>query len=201
MDTKQAELELSVIKKIMEDSRRVVSDNGWHYIFWGVIVTIALIANYIMALSHVDMKFAGIMWFVMMVSAAIVEGVIERRNEKKRKAMTFAAKLLGSLWTSSGIAMFMIGFIGTISGAYNPVYISPLISIVLGVAYFTSGAIQQIKWLQMLSVGWWLGAIGTFAFPGIHTLLIFAAMIVCFQIIPGVILFKKWKKEKAPKHK
>jgi len=89
--------------------------------------------------------------------------------------------------------MFMLGFIGTISGAYNPVYICSLISIVLGVAYFTSGSIQQIKWLKMLSFGWWAGSVFTFLFPSVHTLLIFAIMMFCFQIIPGVILYKKWK--------
>ena len=51
MEKNQAELELSVIKKIMEDSRNVVMDNGIHYIFWGIIVTAALLVNYIMLLT------------------------------------------------------------------------------------------------------------------------------------------------------
>jgi hypothetical protein len=89
----------------------------------------------------------------------------------------------------------MFGFVGTMSGAYNSVYICPLIATVLGVSYFTSGAIQQIKWFQMLSLGWWAGAIITFVFPSIHTLLIFAIMMLFFQITPGVVLYRKWKNE------
>ena len=194
-DSKQAELELSVIKKIMEDSRTVAINNGWHYIFWGIVVSFALIANYIMALMKVSMNYQGMMWFVLMISAAIAASIYERFADKKRKVRTFAGKLLGSLWFAGGIAMFMFGFMGTISGAYNPVFICPIISTVLGVTYFTSGAIQQIKWLQRLSFGWWAGAILTFLYPGIHTLLIFALMMICFQVLPGIILNRKWKKE------
>lgn len=195
MDSKQAESELAVIKQMMADCGRVVADNGRHYIFWGVVVTAALIANYIMALQNVPMKYAGLMWFITMISASIIDWIIGIRESKKSRVKTFAGKLLGSLWTASGLSMFMLGFVGTITGAYNPIYICSLISIVLGVAYFTSGAIQQIRWLKMLSVGWWAGAIFTFAFPSVHTLLIFAIMMICFQVIPGFILYKKWKKE------
>ncbi len=193
MDTRQAESELALIKQMMLDSRRVIADNGWHYTFWGVVVTITLTANYIMALQNVPMKNAGLMWFITMVSAAIIDGIIGRRESRKRRVKTFAGQLLSSLWLASGISMFMLGFIGTLTGAYNPIYICSLISIVLGVAYFTSGSIQQIKWLKMLSLGWWAGAAYTFVFPSVHTLLIFAIMMVCFQVIPGMILYKRWK--------
>ncbi len=185
MDTKQAELELSVIKKIMEDSRNVVCNNGWHYIFWGAVVSSALIANYIMLLLRISNEFVGWMWFVLMISAAIIAILWERRKEKKRLVKTFAG----------GIAMFMFGFMGTISGAYNPVYICPIISTVLGVTYFTSGEIQQLKWQKRLSFGWWAGAIFLFLFPSVHTLLIFALMMIGFQTIPGIILNRKYKKE------
>jgi len=193
MDTKQAESELALIKQMMADSRRVVADNGWHYIFWGVVVTAALIANYIMVLQHISMNYAGLMWFITMISASIIDRIADKKYAGKRRVSTFAGKLLSSLWSASGISMFMLGFVGTITGAYNAIYICSLISVVLGVAYYTSGAIQQIKWLQWLSLGWWAGAVYTFVFPSVHTLLIFAVMMVCFQVVPGIILYKKWK--------
>jgi hypothetical protein len=192
---RRAELELSVIKKIMEDSRNIVCNNGWHYIFWGVVVSAALIANYIMALTRLSQNYAGLMWFVLMVGAAITGAIYERRADKKRQVKTFAGRLLGSLWFAGGVAMFMFGFIGTISGAYNPIYVCPVISTVLGVTFFTSGEIQQLKWQKALSFGWWGGAILLFLFPSVHTLLVFALMLIFLQVIPGIILNRKWKKE------
>ena len=197
MESKQAELELSVIKKIMEDSRNIALNNGWHYILWGAVVSCALIANYIMALMRVENNSIGLMWFVLMISTAIAGSIYERRVSKRRPVQTFAGKLLSSLWFAGGIAMFIFGFAGTVSGAYNPVYVCSVISTVLGVTYFVSGEIQQIKWLKWLSLGWWAGAVYTFFFGSVHTLLIFAFMLIFFQVIPGIVLNRKYKKEFA----
>jgi hypothetical protein len=195
MDSTQAELELSVIKKIMEDSRKAAHDNGWHYIFWGALVSISLVANYILALMRINMKYAGLMWFIAMTTGAIIGAIIERKDKNKRRAHTFAGKMLGSLWFASGISMFIFGFVGTMTGAYNPVFICPVVSTALGVAYYTSGALQQIKWLKNLSYGWWTGAVLLFIFPSVHTLLIFAVMMIVFQITPGIILNNNYKNQ------
>lgn len=195
MEAKQAESELSVIKKIMEDSRRINIDNGIHYIFWGVLVTIALVANYIMLLTKSSGNYIGLMWLILMVSGGIIDGLIGRNQGRTQKVHTYAGNILGSLWFASGISMFIFGFLGPISGAYNSIFICPIICTSLGISYFTSGAIQQVGWLRNVSIGWWTGAAFLFIFPSIHSLLIFAIMMVCFQIIPGIILNKKSKEE------
>ena len=195
METKNAELELSLIKKMMEDSRRLNIDNGIHYIFWGILVTIALLINYAMVLLKVPGNYIGLAWFILMLSGALIDGIIGRRQSKSSKVTTFTSRIMGSLWFASGIAMFMYGFLGTITKAYNPVFICPIISTSLGISYFTSGAIQQIKWLQNISFGWWAGAAFMFIFPSVHTLLIFAVMMICLQVIPGLILNKKSKQD------
>ena len=195
MESKQAEQELSIIKTIMEDSRNIVLNNGWHYIFWAIIVSAALIANYIMLLIKLNGSYIGWMWFALMIGAAITASLWERRIDKRRPVKTFAGKMLGSLWFAGGIAMFMFGFIGSISGAYNSIYICPIISTVLGVTFYISGEIQQLKWQKLLSIGWWAGAIVLFMLPSVHTLLIFAIMLIVFQAVPGIILNRKYKKE------
>lgn len=191
----KAEEEISVIKKIMEDSKKAIVDNGWHYIYWGSIVTAALITNYVMVLNRVSVNSQGMLWFISMTGAAILEGVIERRREKHTKVKTFAGRLLNTLWSASGVCMFILGFAGILSGAYSAIMIFPLISIILGMAYLISGIIQSVKWLSAICVFWWSGAVLLLLFPGLHSMLIFAGMIVCFQVVPGVIMFIQSKKE------
>lgn len=193
METTHAESELSLIRKIMDDSRKINTDNGIHYIFWGIVVTVALVINYVLLLTRSYMNYIGLMWLVLMISAAVIDGLIGRKQEKRSKVSTFAGRTLGSLWLASGVAMFMFGFVGTMTKAYDPVFISPIISTTLGISYFTSGTIQQIGWLRNTAIGWWAGAVVMFVFPGVHTLLIFAVMLICLQIIPGVLLYKKSK--------
>jgi len=193
--TTKAEEEISVIKQIMEDSRKAVVENGWHYIYWGSIVTAVIIANYLMIVFNISIYAQGMLWFFTMPAAAIVEGVIDRKKEKNENVKTFTGRLINTLWTGAGICMFILGFAGSVSGAYSAVTIFPLISIVLGSAYLISGVIQQVKWLSVISVFWWGGSVVMLLFPGKHSMLIFAGMLVCFQVIPGLILFVQSKRE------
>lgn len=195
METRQAELELSLIKKMMDDSRKISLDNGWHFIYWGSLVTTALLLNYILIIVHAKQQYIGWMWLIMMIGGAIAGGIMEKRHERKKKVHTIAGRIIGSLWFASGIAMFIYGFLGSISGGYNSVYICPVISTSLGISYFTTGEIQQVKLLKYVAFGWWVGAVFLFFYPGIHTLLIFALMMICFQIAPGVIINRKFKKD------
>jgi hypothetical protein len=191
----QAELELTLIRKIMEDSRRTAVDNGKQYILWGLLVSMALITNYIMALMKIAMKYSGMMWIVSMALGILIAFIMERMDKRKRSSNTLAGKMLGALWLAAGITMLLYGFLGPISKAYNPIYISPIISFVLAVAYYASSEIQQIKWFKWLALGWWLGGVYMMLLPSVHTLLINAIMLIGLQAVPGYILYKKWKKD------
>jgi hypothetical protein len=194
METKQAELEITLIKKMMEDSRKIIVCDGKDYIVWGCLVLIGLVGTYIsitMEISYV----VGWLWIIVIGIGWIYSLVIHWFISAKDRVHTLAGKILGGISISCGIAMTLIGFLGTYSGALEEWGISPMMSIVLGVAYFVSGIIYGQPWVKYLSFGWWGGAIVMFLFPGMHILLIFAAMMILFQIIPGIIFYIKWKKE------
>lgn len=190
-DNKQAELEISLIKKIMDDSRQAVEYNGIHFIFWGTLVAICLIINYFFVISGTAGKYAGILWSVAMPIGAITDAFIGWRMQKKQPASTFAGRMLGSLWLASGIAMFIFGFLGPAAGAYKHVFICPVISTLLGATYFTSGSLQQLPWLRNLSLAWWGGAALMYLWPGKQTLLVFALMMILLQVLPGMMLYRK----------
>lgn len=188
------EFELAVIRKIMEDSRYTVEYNGIHFIFWGVLVTFCLIANYFMILDGTADKYSGMLWAILMPLGAVADFFIGWKVAEKNRVSTFAGRLLGSLWLASGIAMFMFGFLGPLSGAYKPVFISPVISTALGISYFASGSIQQLPWLRNLAFGWWAGAALMFLWPGKQTLLVFAVMMLFLQVVPGFIINRNRKR-------
>jgi hypothetical protein len=194
-DNTTPEIELAVIRKIMEDSRQVVANNGIHFIFWGILVSVCLFANYYMLMTKTALDKVGMMWAAAMTLGAIADGILRKSLERKQKVLTFGGRLLGSLWTASGIAMFMFGFLGPISGAYNPIYICPVISTMLGVSYMVSGSIQQLPWLRNIALGWWIGAAAMFFLPGRHTLLVFALMMLLLQVLPGILINRSNKKK------
>ncbi|MFC2092924.1 hypothetical protein ACFLSV_03390 [Bacteroidota bacterium] len=194
MDTKQAELEITLIKKIMQDSRKIIVFDGKGFIIWGVLILIGLIGTYISIMMEVS-YYVFWLWIIVIGIGWIYNLVTHWIIGSKVRVRTFAGKILGGVWLSCGIAMTLIGFLGTYSGALRGWGISPMMSIILGIAYFVSGIIYGHPWAKCLSFGWWGGAIVMFLFPGLHILLIFAVMMIMFLITPGILFYVKWKKE------
>jgi hypothetical protein len=197
MEKQQAELEISMIKKIMEDSRKIVVYDGVGFIIWGVLVTAALLGTYFVILFK-QYSYIPWIWVFFMGGGWIYSIWHYRRKESKNKVKTLAGKIMGGLWISAGITMSIIGFVSPLGHSVSPYAISPLISVILGITYSVSGIVHQQVWLRNLAVGWWAGAVIMFLYPGPQTLLIFACMMVVLQTIPGIIIYSTFKKEYQP---
>ena len=187
--------ELAYIKKIIQDSRRKVIDNGLGFIIWGILVLLGLLSTYYMLVNKIHL---GIPWnWIILVGLGWIYTFYQviRKVKKQKQPSSFAEKIIGALWFSSGLSMTLFGFIAPASGAVNGVFISPMISVVLGIAYFVSGFIYDYKWISSLAFGWWIGAIVMFFYPGMQVFLIMSLMLILLQIVPGIILYLKFKKE------
>jgi hypothetical protein len=83
---------------------------------------------------------------------------------------------------------------------YPDVFTSPLAAIILGIGYFVTGDIVSLKWMKALSIGWWGGALFMLFFPNKEGILVLAGLMLFFQTIPGIIVYRKCKKEEAATH-
>jgi hypothetical protein len=187
MDEKQALEELTYIKQIIDESRKTIIYNGKDYIFWGIIVAFGM-------LLHVFIYIYWL-WLIIVAVGWSYSFYLHFTQRKKRRKSTFAGKIIWSVWLANGIGMSIIGFIGTYSHGVNPAYLNAIFASLLATAYFISGMIVDNKIMRVLSILWWCGSIAMFFFPGDHTFLIMAAMMILFQVIPGIIIFKEYKKE------
>ncbi|KXK54338.1 MAG: hypothetical protein UZ05_CHB002000905 [Chlorobi bacterium OLB5] len=199
MDTNQAKLELTEIKKIMEDSRRIMVDDGTGFILWGLLVAAGLISSYLSVLGYISWKITSIAWFVLIGSGWLITLLQVRRDSKKRKAVTFAGKVAGAIWGSAGVTMTIIGFVGSYTGMVKGMGISPLMACVMAAAFFVSGVVYNEKKFRYLGIAWWAGSLVMFFWHSPHTLLLFALMMIFMQALPGMLMYNKWKKEKSGK--
>jgi hypothetical protein len=195
MDSTQAELEISEIKRIMNDSRRILIDDGLGFIVWGILVFFGLLGSYLSVLRVIDWGISGIGWMVLIGGGWIFTFFQVRRERKNRKAVSFAGKIAGAIWGSAGVTMTIIGFAGSYSGLVKGMGISPLMCCILALAFFVSGVVYSDKMFRYLGIGWWIGAVIMFFWQSPHTLLMFALMILVMQVLPGITLYKKWNKE------
>ena len=176
METKEAELELSVIKKIMDDSRKAAYDSGTQGIFWSIVVAVALILTYLVLISEKGLQYIGLIWLIVIFFGTIGSIWIGIKEKKKIRTKTFASRVLTSVWLSIGVSNSIFAFASAVAHAFNPVYLVALDSLVLGVGFYVTGTIQQIRLLKYLSYVWWLQGILFLIFPSIHSILSFSIM-------------------------
>jgi len=193
MNEKVAAEELTFIKNIIIESRKSFALSGKPYIFWGILIVIGLLLESFREIFSWEFYYMYFVWIVLIAVGWGYAYVEAKKNKQMRSTKSLGSKLLGSVWLACGISMTIFGFLGTISGAIKGLYVSPVLSLVLAIAFFVTGVIYDYKWLRNISFGWWLGAVFLFFFPSQYTNLIMAFMMIGFQIIPGIILLNKVK--------
>jgi len=194
MDEKYAVDELQFIKKIIEDSKRNLVYNGREHIGWGLLISFALIVDYLNYFFGWNFHFL-LYWGIVVALGWLFSYYSSQQRKKENCPKTFAGKMMGTIWLGTGIGMTLVGFVGITSGAIPGTSISALLSVFLGSAFLISGYLHSEKWMKYLSIGWWLGAVIMFFYPGVHTVFIMAFMLLFLQVLPGVYFYKKFKKE------
>jgi hypothetical protein len=185
--------EIAYIKNIINDSKRLIVDDGKGFILWGILVITGLLITFF-SLYYKEYEYLWYAWPTLMGFGWIYTLIVEIRKGKRKKVSTFARKIMGALWFSTGLSMTIIVLVGIYADAFSPGYISPIVSAVLGIAYFVTGVLYGKKWVSLLALGWWAVSIYTFLFTSLYNLLIFAAVMFLLQTLPGIILYQNSKK-------
>jgi len=189
MDTLNAEQELTMIRKIMQDSQKKILADGRPFIAWGVAFAIATGVTYFAATQNISM--GPWIWYVAMAVAGIytIYAVVNSRNLPE----TFASRIIGTIWGACGGAIGIVATAGGISHSVSGEGLLMIISIILGIAYLISGVVYGLPWIRNLAFGWWAGGIAIGFINSYHVLGIYLFMLVAFEVVPGIILYRRAK--------
>ena len=202
METIQAQEELAYIRKIITESRSSFVEDGKPYIFWGMLVSLGMTLTYISALTQTEL-YVGYFWIgLVLVGWGSTIYYIRQRKKQEQRTKSFIDRIQGAIWGACGNAtglsvLLVMLFSGRVIGDVPPVhqyYILFITSMFLGIAYFLSGIANDLNWLRNIGYVWWAGAVIMFVWPSVHMLGLYALMIFVFQVIPGIILMKRYKK-------
>jgi hypothetical protein len=180
---------MDIIKSMIATAKNNVSDDGFHFLLWGVLVIAASLGQYFLAINNVEKNFLP--WMVMPLVGAPVSFLYERRLNREKKVKTLFDEIVGRLWMGAGITMFAAIFISI----QNHVSTVPFILCIIGLATFVSGSILKFKPLIAGGVVFWIAAFATTAVTPINQLLINAGATFLGYIIPGILLWKEYKRE------
>jgi len=184
--------QLDFIKSIMDDSQKVLADNGMGFIVWGILILLAGLLSFILDQFQMS-QYVG--WaYVFIVSFGWIYMLsYDRKREKLTIGSPLIRKVIGSIWIAVLLSMTILGFVGGASGAINLDYMSAVMYTVLGTAYFLQGVITGKMWVRNLGLAWWGGSIILFFIEGPAAITLMILMMIGLQIVPGIIFNRQWK--------
>ncbi len=191
-ENSQAKEQLAFIKSIMQDSQKVVADNGYGFILWGILILIAAVCSYILDQSQLN-QYQGWLYLLIVGLGWLYMVVIHRRTKKYSIGNPLTKTIIDSIWTAVLISMTLLGFLGGATGAIDLNHMTAVMYTVLGTAYFLQGVITGKTWVRNLAFGWWGGSVMLFLITGPLALALMIVMMVGLQIVPGIIFNRQWK--------
>jgi len=198
MTEQDARQDIQIIKAMLEKTKRATAESGTLFIVWGVLTTLALIGNYVLA--HFEKyEWEWLNWTAMAVIGWIFSVAYGIRKARRDPARTYIQVAARHLYFSCGAAFILVGLVLPRIGIYSYEAISPLISVVSGVLFFVTGGLFEWPFLRWAGAAWWAGAIGMSFLPGNDRTLVFAVLFVAFYLIPSFVLRSKFKKAQAEK--
>lgn len=186
-NAREDQAEIAALRTLMEETRLAVYDNGKHFIAWGILMTAALVATYVLV-DRGSYGALGVVWPAAILLGWIFSLGAGRADYVRAPVRTLGDRVLSAIWIGFGITATLLGLLGLFTDALPPEALSGTMAVLLGGAFFTSGFLQGLRWLRTIGAAWWLGGAAMLWWPGLHTLLVLAAMVVALQIVPGLVL-------------
>lgn len=182
--------DLALIRRLMDESGKAVDAGGPFLVLWGVLVAAALLATWAYTRGALALSPTWI-WGVAVAIGWIASLWLGRRRERRAPVRTTGGRVMAGIWVGGGVTMTLFGFVGIGSGALTPTGHMAATAGVLGACSFASSFVVRSTAYRWLAVGWWLGAIAIFLWPGPHALLVMTGLIVALLVAPGLWLLSR----------
>lgn len=197
MDQNQLQEDIHFIKQMIENNRRTLVDNGITYISIGIYVVIGVPISLLLGMNGYE-NWIPYLWLFLMTALIAFNLFFTKKFEKKKQKKTFGSEMLGVTWGACAAPIIILTLLYFFTGEVSTPSFFASISAILGIGYYLTGFINDLKFMRVLAFCWWAGSIISvmWNYIGEEYLLsiFFAVMIFVFEVIPGIIIYKKWKR-------
>lgn len=186
MKTEQttAQEQLDLIEQTIAQAKENLSNHSFSYIFWGWMVSLTALANYVLlTYSHLGNN-SFLIWPIAMILGAVYIVGYYRKVEKTKSHQTHLEYFLSRMWMVIGVILFLFSIIISFINI-SPWFFFPFVA---GIGTLVSGVVLKFKPLTLGGI-----VLITFPFysvlvPESSFLLLYAAIIVVSYLIPGYAL-------------
>lgn len=181
--------DLEAIRRLMETAQAGVPGAWPYFVIWGTVTTLALLVTYV-ALRGAPISI-GWTWGVALAAGWLASLGVGRRQTERATVGNLLHRVVAGIWIGTAVAVTLLVTLGMLAHAVAASALPGLVSILLGSAWFASSFAYRDVRLRVMAVGWWVGGGAMLAWRGPWTLLLMAGLVVAFDLIPGLWLYRR----------
>lgn len=175
---------IEIIEAMLKETRQSMSRNSFYFLFWGVILVIAGIAEYALK----DHSNFWMVWPVVTTIGGIASGIYGFIDSKKSPTNTNTDRIILFTWLAFIITM-VFAIVYAVSHSLPP---HALVLMLAGSATFITGGVTRFTPFILGAVALEIGAVFCgFVIQPEYNGLVFAASILIGYILPGLMLRKQ----------
>ncbi len=190
METDKLSLEksLELITQVITQARNKFEENGFIYIFWGILMAITSISQFVLLKN----EQYDIHWYpyLLMPIGSIYSSIYYSKKKEKSK-QNLISKIVSRLWIILSINMMILGFLFANNLKENLI---PIILILLSIGTIVSGTSIKSKLLLYSGIFIGFSAFLCFSLEWIYHSLLMGVVSIIAVLIPGIILMAKHKR-------
>ena len=181
---------LQIIQQMINQAKTNITDNGLGWLLWGTLIFLASLSTYFFIYTGADNIFLG--WNIFGVFSIVMLSY-DIFKPKKKKVRTYVDDLLRFVDIGFIICLFTVIF--SINFAVSPnAGFSFFLMIFAFQMLIKGGAVKSRSLITGAAVNW-TGAIAIFINKDFkYDMLIMAAAVLIGYIIPGLLLWLKYRK-------
>jgi hypothetical protein len=184
---------LTIIQSMINKAKDQFSENGHLYLLWGWVILFCSIGHFVL-LKFFQFREAPMIWMLTWL-AVIYQTYYLWKQGKQRKVKTYTDEMIGWIWISFVIMMFLFGFLFTRAfGSQYYQFLNVAILALYGMPTFLSGITLRFRPLIIGGISCWVLSLLAGFIPFEYHLLLLALAVVIAWIIPGYILRARYKK-------
>jgi hypothetical protein len=190
----QPQHDLARIRQLMEESQRTVDENGKHFLLWGALGTVGLVATWVFVVgrSTLDPRWV---WAGVLGVGWVASVWLGLRSDARARVRTAGRRVVAAVWVSCAVTMTLIGVAGMAGPVVGMPSLSGLIASVMALGLASTGVLTGLRWLVWVGVAWWVGAAVMLFVPGSYTLLLLAGMTLLLEVVPGALLYARSREQ------
>ena len=191
MDNVQMQQEISIIREMIEKTKKETAESGQFFIWTGILSIV-----FVYAISFFESHGLSQYFWPILIAMVLINGTIGyltfSKIEKREKVKTYAKSIYLRLWFASGMTSLLVVFLFPHLHVFSIGATPILVSLIMGIAIYTTGVIFDSRLIRRFSLVWWAGAISMGVWQEWTTYIMMLVMFVGF-VVPGLILNREYK--------